>query len=200
MSSQFSLIHAMFQWFFLSLVALLVLFIFLQYYLHTHVVENHGEETAREMVVMNVTREISILKNTTIALEPLELPKTSIASLTPQISAYKGTIFSDFAFPSDELYLSHYENLDSWLEYHPHCKVLYLLIAPVAANYYKWGNKVSKMQFQSYAKSGKSVQTKVVVKSPWEDRSIPMHGAHRKRAKGLKDSLGMVCNSLRYVL
>ena len=69
-------------------------------------------------------------------------------------SNYSGLIMMDWVLSSDSFSYINYKSLESLLSIYPKAQVEVHIIAPNAANYYKYGNLLSKMQFQKYIKLG----------------------------------------------
>ena len=70
---------------------------------------------------------------------------------------YNGNIYMDWTAHSDKFGYLNYKSLELLILSYPHAKIVVLHLGPTAADYYKFGNMISKHMFQKYYKFGKNV-------------------------------------------
>lgn len=70
---------------------------------------------------------------------------------------YNGNIYMDWTAHSDKFGYLNYKSLESLVFSYPRAKIVVLHLGPTAADYYKFGNMISKHIFQKYDKFGKNV-------------------------------------------
>lgn len=80
-------------------------------------------------------------------------------------------IYLDWSRDYSLFSLINYRALESILAIYPRSKIRILLVAPQTADYYQWGNRISKTYFQKYQKRGYDVKVEVMYKEP--DNDIP---------------------------
>ncbi len=70
---------------------------------------------------------------------------------------YNGNIYMDWIAHSDKFGYLNYKSLELLILSYPHAKIVVIHLGPTAADYYKFGNMISKHMFQKYDKFGKNV-------------------------------------------
>jgi hypothetical protein len=70
---------------------------------------------------------------------------------------YIGNIYMDWTEHSDKFGYLNYKSLESLILAYPDSNIVVLHLGPTAADYYKFGNMLSKHIFQKYVKFGKNV-------------------------------------------
>jgi hypothetical protein len=86
-------------------------------------------------------------------------------------SEYDGIIMCDWVLTSDSFSYINYKSLESLLNTYPKARVKVHIIAPNAANYYKYGDLLSKQQFHKYIKLGHDLE--IVIRETVMEKKRP---------------------------